>query len=387
MPKIIDRYLILLFLKVLLVCFFSLAGLSFVIDFSTNADEFIGYIKREGFGVLPDYYLPRSLLFFDRTAGLLALVSAIFAITVLQRSNEFTALMAAGVSRARVVFPLMAAACIVALLGAANREFGLPRVRDKLARNAQDWMGERSKKCTPRYDPRTDVLISGKATFANERRIQQPIFRLPPELSAAWGRQIAAENAYQQRATASRPAGYLLRGVKQPTNLPKLKSEGLTVQASEQAPARHEPVLISPADADWLKPDECFVVSTVGFEQLTMGGSWRQFLTSYELFTGIRGQKIEPGADVRLMLHMRLIQPLLDVSLVLLGVPLVLTRGSRNIFLAGGIGAAMATCLLVVVLICRALGVNYLLDATIAAWLPLLIFGPMAYVLARPIWD
>src|SRR5262245_40563594 len=105
MPKIIDRYLVLLFIKVLVVCYVSLAGLSFVIDFASNADEFLGYIRRQGIGVLPDYYLPRSLLFFDRTAGLLALVSAIFAITVLQRSNEFTALMAAGVSRARVVTP------------------------------------------------------------------------------------------------------------------------------------------------------------------------------------------------------------------------------------------------------------------------------------------
>lgn len=386
MPKIIDRYLVLLFVKVLLICYFSLAGLSFVIDFATNADEFIGYIKQQGPLVLLDYYVPRSLLFFDRIAGLLALVSSIFAITVLQRSNEFTALMAAGISRARIVTPLLVASCTVALLGAANREFGLPRVRDKLARNAQDWMGERSKKCTPRYDPRTDVLISGKATFANERRIQQPIFRLPPEL-AAWGRQITAENAFQQRATAGRPAGYLLRGVKQPERLPQLKSAGLEVQTTPNGLVHTEIVLISPADADWLKPDECFVVSAVGFEQLTMGGAWRQFLTSYELFTGIRGQKIEPGADVRLMLHMRLIQPLLDVSLVLLGVPLVLTRGSRNIFLAGGMGAGMALCLLVVVLICRALGVNYLLDATIAAWLPLLIFGPVAYVLGRPIWD
>lgn len=387
MPKIIDRYLILLFVKVLLICYFSLAGLSFVIDFATNADEFIGYIKRQGPLVLLDYYVPRSLLFFDRISGLLAVVSSIFAITVLQRSNEYTALMAAGVSRARIVTPLFLASCLVALLGAANREFGLPRVRDKLARNAQDWLGERQKKCTPRYDPRTDVLISGKATFANERRIQQPIFRLPPELSSTWGRQITADDAFQQRATAERPAGYLLRGVKQPANLPQLKSAGLELQAASGGPVQTEIVLISPADADWLKPDECFVVSTIGFEQLTMGGAWRQFLTSYELLTGIRGQKIEPGADVRLMLHMRLIQPLLDVSLVLLGVPLVLTRGSRNIFIAGGIGAAMSICLLVVVLICRALGVNYLLDATIAAWLPLLIFGPVAYVLGRPIWD
>ena len=386
MPKIIDRYLIFLFIKVLLVCYFSLAGLSFVIDFVTNADEFLGYIRREGPWVVVDYYLPRSLLFFDRIAGLLALVSAIFAITMLQRSNEFTALMAAGISRARIVWPLLVASCVVALLGAVNREFGLPQVREKLARNAQDWLGERSKKCTPRYDPRTDVLISGKATFANERRIQQPIFRLPPEL-AAWGRQIAAENAYQERATATRPAGYRLQGVKQPANLAQLKSAGLQIQPDKSGPIHEELVLLSPAEADWLQPDECFVVSSVGFEQLTMGGPWRQFLTSYELLTGIRGQKIEPGADVRLMLHMRLIQPLLDVALVLLGVPLVLTRGSRNLYLSAGLGTSMAICLLVVVLLCRALGVNYLLDVTLAAWLPLLIFGPVAYALARPIWD
>lgn len=387
MTTIIDRYLILLFIKVLLICYFSLAGLSFVIDLATNADEFIGYVRQQGPEVLLDYYLPRSLLFFDRTAGLLALVSAIFAITMLQRSNEFTALMAAGVPQSRVIMPLLVSASVVALLGALNREIGLPQVREKLARNAQDWLGQRSKKCTPRYDPRTDVLISGKATFANERRIESPNFRLPPELSATWGRQIVADNAYQERAASGRPAGYRLRGVKQPANLSTLKSAGLPVTTNRSSAAENEIVLISPADADWLQPDECFVVSTVGFEQLTMGGPWRQFLTSYELLTGIRGQKIEPGADVRLMLHMRLIQPLLDMVLVLLGVPLVLTRGSRNIVMSGGIGVGMAICLLVVVLICRALGVNYLLDATLAAWLPLLVFGPLAYMLSRPIWD
>jgi len=39
------------------------------------------------------------------------------------------------------------------------------------------------------------------------------------------------------------------------------------------------------------------------------------------------------------------------------------------------------------VLVCHAIGSNYLLDATLAAWLPLLIFGPVAYASARPLWD
>jgi lipopolysaccharide export system permease protein len=384
---IIDRYLLQLFVKCAVICFLSLAGLSIIIDLSSNVEEFASYFERQGSRVFLDYYLPRSLLFFDRTAGLLSLVSALFAITLMQRSNEYTALMAAGVPQSRVVTPLLAAAVVVALLGALNREIGLPRVRDSLARNAKDWMGEMAKKCTPRYDPRTDVLISGRNTLANEKRITQPIFRLPPELNA-WGRQIVAQDAYHLPADNRHPAGFLLRGVKQPANLAALRSAAWPVEEGSSAPpAGREPILISPADADWLKPDECFVVSVISFEQLTMGGAWRQFLSSYELLTGLRGQSIEPGADVRLLLHMRLIQPLLDVTLVLLGVPLVLTRGSRNVFLAGGIGGGLATLLIVVVLICRALGVNYLLDATLAAWLPLLIFGPVAYVLARPIWS
>jgi len=36
---------------------------------------------------------------------------------------------------------------------------------------------------------------------------------------------------------------------------------------------------------------------------------------------------------------------------------------------------------------CDTLGKNYLLSATLAAWLPLLIFGPLAYTFARPLWD
>jgi lipopolysaccharide export system permease protein len=264
----------------------------------------------------------------------------------------------------------------VALAGAANREFGLPTVRESLSKNAQDWLGETGRKCTPKYDIRSDILIAGQATFANQKRLAQPLFRLPPEL-AAWGRQIAAENAFYQPADQQHPSGYLLRGVKQPVNLAQVKSVSLG----------GNPILFSPADSAWLKPDECFVASVVTFEQLSVGGSWRQYLASYELITGLRGQIIEPGADVRVLLHARLVQPLLDLSLVLIGIPLVLRRGNRNIFLAAGMGIGLVAAMLIVVLACHSLGKGYLLSATLAAWLPLLIFGPLAFTLARPLWD
>ena len=129
------------------------------------------------------------------------------------------------------------------------------------------------------------------------------------------------------------------------------------------------------------------VVRAVPPEQLSVGGSWRQYLASYELITGLRGQTIEPGADVRVLLHARFVQPVLDLSLVLIGIPLVLRRGNRNIFLAAGMGIGLVAGMLIVVLACHSLGKGYLLSAPLAAWLPLMVFGPLAFTLARRLWD
>jgi lipopolysaccharide export system permease protein len=377
---ILDRYLLTLYCKVLGVSFIALAGLYVVIDLFNNFDEFIGYGKLHAFGtlgVVADYYLPRLLQFFDHISGLLAMLGAMFVLTVLSRGNELTAILAAGIAPSRVIQPVLVASAIVAGLGVINREVGLPSVRDSLSRNAQDWLGEKGRKCTPRYDIQTDILIAGRSTFAKEKRLADPVFRnLPPEC-AAWGRQIVAENAYYQPASSERPAGYRFEKVKQPANLAELASASL-----------HEKrVLFSPVDNSWLKPDECFVASVVTFEQLAAGSSWRQNLSTYELITGIRGQTIEPGADVRLMVHARLVEPALDLALVLMGIPLVLTRTSRNIFVAGGIAFGLAAAVLVLKLACHAMGNNYLLSTTLAAWLPLFVFGPLAFVMARPVWD
>jgi lipopolysaccharide export system permease protein len=374
----IDRYLAQVYAKTLVVAFVSLVGLYVVIDGFNNLDEFLTYGNHralETAKVLAEYYTPRLLQFFDKIAGPLAMFAAAFVLTGISRSNELTALLAAGIAPSRIIRPLLAASVVVTALAVANREVGLPSVRDSLSKNAQDWRGETGRKCTPRYDLRTDILISAQATFANQKRLATPLFQLP-ELTT-WGRQIAAESANYLPASAEHPAGYLLRQVKQPNNLGQLASISLG----------GNPVLFSPADTPWLAPGECFVASVVTFEQLSVGSSWRQNLSTQELMQGLRGHTIEPGADVRLTLHSRLIRPLLDLSLVLLGIPLVLSRASRNIFLAAAVGLGLVLAIYIVNVACDTLGKNYLLSATLAAWLPLLIFGPLAYTYARPLWD
>src|SRR4051812_15301776 len=86
--------------------------------------------------VVAAYYTPRLLQFFDQTSGLLAMLAAAFVLTGISRTNELTALMAAGICPARIIRPLLAASLLVAALAAANRELALPQVRDALSRNA-----------------------------------------------------------------------------------------------------------------------------------------------------------------------------------------------------------------------------------------------------------
>jgi len=373
-----DRYLLKLFVKVLLVCFFSITGLYVVIDACNNLDEFLSYGRQLG-GVLPvltDYYSARVPWFFDQISGLLTLIAAMFAITWLRRTNEMTALQAAGISAARITRPLIAAAIVVSLLAAANREYVIPQVRSKLTRNAQNWLGDSAQSVEPITDNQTGILISGRHLYASDQRIEQATFRLHRRLGG-FGRKLEAAEAFYRTPTGDRPGGYLLDGV-DPKKLAELPS----------AVADGEPAILSPFDTPWLEPDQCFVVSNVTFSQLAGGSQWRQLASTPELVAGMRNPSLTYGLDSRVTVHSRIIQPLLDLSLFFIGLPLVLTRENRNVFVAAGWCLVVVILFITVVIACRAMGASgYLLAPVIAAWLPLLIFAPTAAIVSHPIWE
>jgi lipopolysaccharide export system permease protein len=376
---IFDRYLLRIFLRVLLVCFVSITGLYIVIDAFNNLDEFLNYGRQEGSlaSVLVEYYSARIPWFFDRTGGLLTLIAAMFAVTWLQRTQELTALQAAGVSKSRIIRVLVGGAICVSLLGVVNRELVIPSLREKLTRNAQDWRGENGNRLDPARDNQNEMLIYGRSTFANERRIDGPSFLFDRALPG-FGQRLVAGNAYYRDPEGDRPGGYLLVGVQEPENAAKIGS--CVVQG--------RPVVLSPCDTKWLKPNECFVPSNMDFNQLAGGSAWRRMSSVPELIAGLRNPSLDFGLDARVAIHSRLLQPLLDMTLFFLGLPLVLSRDNRNIFLAAGM------CLLVVMLFmsvtaaCQMLGDRgYLLSPSLAAWLPLLIFVPTATAVSFPIYE
>ena len=119
---IFDRYVLRLFSKIMLVCFGSLLGLYLLIDAVGKLDDLLDMSDSSGnlWTVLVDFYAGRIFLFFDQVSALLALIAIIFTVSWLENSNELTATQSLGISRWRIVKPLVIAACLMSLLLCSN---------------------------------------------------------------------------------------------------------------------------------------------------------------------------------------------------------------------------------------------------------------------------
>jgi len=376
--RIIDRYLLTQFLKTFLICYISLAGLFIIFDAFTNLEEFMRSAEKVGGGLakmMSSYYAYRALYIFDRTSGFLVLMSAMFTVACIQRHNEIVALMGAGISRVRVIQPVIAAAVGITALATIDRELIIPRFREELAKRPQDLVGDVAQEMHPICDNLTEVYLRGGSTFADRKRIRNPDFVMPPRLGE-YGKYVSGAEAFYQPPDGKRPGGYLFKGVDRPKDLasrPSLLLDG-------------QPVLITPHDApDWLKPDECFVVSGVNFDQLT-GEASLQFASTRQLIRGLKNPSFDYGANVRVAIHTRFVQPFLDFTLLFLGLPLVLTRESRNVFIAMGVCGLLVAGFMILGLVCQQLGTTYMISTPLAAWLPLMLSVPLAVGMAGAMW-
>ncbi len=180
--KIIDRYLLRQFLQTFFICFSSLTGLIIVFDAFTNLDHFMQVADKQGglLRVMGRYYGCSSFLFFDQTLGLLTLTSAMFTVAWIQRHHEMTALLAAGISRVRVVIPIVGAVAVIIVLGVFNRELVIPEFREQLAQAARS-----GGRCPARFH--TPVRRADRHPHQRPRRLRRWPTHRPADLSPAAG--------------------------------------------------------------------------------------------------------------------------------------------------------------------------------------------------------
>lgn len=375
---LIDRYITRAQLNAFLIVFVSLAGLTFVVDAFTNIEEFIEHGEKAGglWKVLASYYGYRTIQFFDGTSAVISLASAMFALSWLERHNELTALLAAGVTRWRIARPVIVFTAIVALAAMANRELVLPRIRDAFARNAQDLAGDQQREFDPRQDHRTEILFRGKNAQMAGFRIEAPSLLMPDKLSH-FSPQIDAAEGFWKPASADHPAGYLLSGVTAPQHIDRREPLSLGGQT----------IVLTRGNAAWLQPGQCFVTSDVTFEQLIGSQNWSQYSSTGELLGAIANPSLGVGAEVPLRVHARLVSPLLDLTLAMLGIPLVVGPVRRGVFMAVGLCIVLTATFFIVVLVCHSLATSYVVSPSLGAWSPLVLLGTLAAWRLQPMWQ
>jgi lipopolysaccharide export system permease protein len=371
----IDRYILVLYCRVFAVCFITLSGLLIVAQVFTNLDEFIQYGKAKGglIHALVDYYGPALLAIFDRTCGLLVLLSAMFVIAWLYRTNEMTALLAAGISKARIIRPVLMVSIVAILVATVSRECLIPQWEKSLNRSPQDLQGgERLQSIRPTVDIDYGVLIAGRTLETNSQCIINPVFKFQGPVTELID-QIHAARAVYLPADSTHPAGYRVEGLAAKSMLtgkPSVKRDGVDY-------------LLLPTDNPWLAADHCFISSSVEYDMLR-GGSSKQFASTAELIWRLRNQRTHYGTDLQVMVHSRFLQPWMDMTLLLLGLPLILTTRNRNVV------QLVVVCLATFGLF-FAVSTGFgslashgtLISPSVAAWGPLMVFGPIAYARAR----
>jgi len=375
--NLFDRYVLGLFLKIMLVCYTSLAGLYLIIDVFNNLDDFVQIGKRESslWQVLLAYYTPRLIGLFCEVSGLLYLLAAICTLTRLQTTQELAAVQAAGVSIRRVAQPILVLTALLCGLTWGARELVLPKFRATLATTPQEILRNKPQLVVSQIDYDSLIMFRGQEILLGDKVLRGVDLQLPQDWAEYWGPQtppalqIKAKSAVWMPADSQHPAGFLLQEVEAPVVPARLTS------VSQEGQTR----MLMPSDQSWLEADQCFVPTPLTIWHLAYGASWFRTAPLTELIEANRSGSVRLPSVQRVELHWRLLRPVLDFLLLLIGLPLVMRPDGQKLVVAAGYCAVLMLGMQLLVLACQFLGGQQILKpAALAAWLPVLISVPLA---------
>src|SRR3984957_15476112 len=141
--KILDRYVIISFIKNYCISFMVLVGMYVVLDMVFNFNNMVAFQPNSSaiatvidtLRDMGDYYFYQCFLFFVQLSGIIPVVAAAFTLMRLSRFNELTAMLAAGVPLLRIAMPIVLAALILNGLSLGDQELLIPNMIPKLVRD------------------------------------------------------------------------------------------------------------------------------------------------------------------------------------------------------------------------------------------------------------
>ncbi len=363
MIKILDRQLFFSYIQSYVVCLVSLMSLFVIVDLFTNIDNFIE--NHKGFNNLMafigTYYASKVTLIYDKMSDAIVLMAAMFTIAWMQRNNEILPLLSAGVSTRRIVRPVLLAAGLMVVIGVLNQELMLPTIDPDLVENRGDTKGEKEMSVKGGYES-NNIHITGSRAFKKEFTVKDFLVSFPNTTA------FEGLPALQAKEAKYRPAGFNGR------EFAGWEMFGVT-----------PPELPFPIRKDILEnpvPGKYFLRTTeVDFRTATRPKNWAVYMRTIDLLEELGRIDHNKLSSVAVLFHSRLTRPLLGMLLVFMGLSIILRDQNRNVFISTGLCLLLCGLFFLTGFGCKYLGDNDHLTPIIAAWLPVLIFGPLSIVM------
>lgn len=363
MQTTFDKYLLRRFLYVYLVLLVSTYGLYVVIDGFTNVDAFqdtsqsITAVMQN----MASYYAYQSSLFFDMIGSILAVTAVMVVFAMLLRQGELHPILASGVPTRRLIRPMVIGTLLVTIGVLLNRELVIPSVAYSLQapRRADE---SRTRTVEPVYDHASHICILGRGLHLADRKLIGAQFVLPVPDLAEKLTTLTTEQATFYPARDERAAGWLLKDVQPPRDTLSLTPLGRKVVRRVK------------------DPGDLFVITDISFEQLCYRSQSVQYASTGELMRRIRNPTFGT-ASVRglvLNLHVRLMQPFINLTAAVLAVPLIVRRESFSLILNLAFCSIVLGAVYVAMEVSFYLGRANIIDPAIAAWTPVILSGTLS---------
>ena len=374
--RILDRYIIKAFVFNYLLAVVVLVGMAILLDLIVNLDSFSKSASAAAAATqadhtsaasaiwnIVDYYSYQSLVMFQTVSGAIPLLAAGFTMVRMTRHRELTAMLASGVSLLRVAVPVVFVSLAFGALSWVNQEYIIsqPFIVEKLLRR-HDEVNVPVNKIQPIYfvqDPRDNSLLVASDYDGDKKEMTGVLIVQRDDNGSPIGH-IAADTATWEQPPNDVNEAWKLHGV---------------IQSEDRLDADPAKRFVGKVNEQWYQ---------TGLTPQQLDLMFRKKAVDFLSTAQVRELAANsPPANQPLLykvMDLRVTQLLMNIIMLLIGIPFLLTREPDRLV------KSMFYCTVVSGIVFVATFVMFQmagtkLDPLLAAWLPVLIFGPLAVML------
>jgi len=361
-PTTLDRYILRGLIVNYVIAITVMISLYIVLDLFFNMDEFTENASPTH-PILPDilsFYGNRIFQYFSQLSGVITLFACMMTLSRMRQANEMTAILAGGISLYRIAATVLGFGIATTAMWYVDSEYIIPSIAHKLARDHDDAQGLKTYKL--RFLRDGDGSLLSAQQYLPKTQELHGLLILERDEEGVLKKVIQADKATW---TPDEPGGQ--RGIW------KLARGSEIVRTPEEDTAFDPSEDITRHVVDHVKSD----LSPQAIEMRQSAG-WINFLSASRLDD--LSDRLDPvnQGRVRHAKHVRFTTPIVNLLMLLLGLPYVLTREPADVL--GSVLKVLLLCggCFMFTFISQTFGQN---GTPLPAWLPIMVFTPIAVFL------